>query len=77
MELARKGDRERKRLHYAKNKDRILSERAVKRAANPEKAREYQRRWWAANKGKIKAAQREAARAPPPRPHQPPTESVP
>ena len=77
LELARKGDRERKRLHYAKNKDRILSERAVKRAANPEKAREYQRRWWAANKGKIKAAQREAARAAPPRPHQPPTESVP
>ena len=77
LELARKGDRERKRLHFAKNKDRILSERAVKRAANPEKAREYQRRWWAANKGKIKAAQREAARAAPPRPHQPPTESVP
>jgi hypothetical protein len=71
LELARK------RLHYAKNKDRILSERAVKRAANPEKAREYQRRWWAANKDKIKAAQREAARASPPRPHQPPTESVP
>ena len=54
-------DRERNRLHYAKNKDRILSERAAKRAADPEKAREYLRVWRAANKDKIskrQAAQR-------------------
>ena len=66
LELARKGDRERKRLHYAKNKDRILSERAAKRAADPEKAREYLRVWRAANKDKIskrQAAQRRAGRA--------------
>ena len=66
LELAREGDRERKRLHYAKNKDRILSERAAKRAADPEKAREYLRVWRAANKDKIskrQAAQRRAGRA--------------
>ena len=57
LELAREGDRERKRLHYAKNKDRILSERAAKRAADPEKAREYLRVWRAANKDKISKRQ--------------------
>ena len=50
----------------SKNKDRILSERAAKRAADPGKVREYQRMWRAANKDKITnrlAAQRRAARA--------------
>ena len=56
-------DRERNRLHYAKNKDRLLSQRAAKRAANPLKAQEYQRAWRAANKDKINTRRREAARA--------------
>ena len=58
--------REKDRLRYAKNKDKILSERAAKRAADPEKAREYLRVWRAANKDKIserQAAQRRAGRA--------------
>jgi hypothetical protein len=57
-------DRERKRLHYAKNKDKLLSRRAAKRAANPQKAREYQRVWRAANRDELnkrRAAQRRAA----------------
>ena len=56
-------DRERNRLHYAKNKDRLLSQRAAKRAANPQKAWEYQRAWRSANKDKINKRRREAARA--------------
>jgi hypothetical protein len=65
LELVREGDRERKRLYYAKNKDKILSRQAAKRAADPEKAREHQRTWWAANKDRInkqRVARRKAVR---------------
>lgn len=62
--------RESGRLSYAKNRDRILGQQAAKRAANPQKAREYkrawQRAWRAAHKDEInrrRAAQRRAARA--------------
>jgi hypothetical protein len=34
----------------AKNKDKVAAQRAARRAANPEKAREYARRWYARNK---------------------------
>jgi hypothetical protein len=49
----------------AKNKDKIRSRLAAKRAADPQKHRGYMRRWRAANRDRInkrRAAQRKAAR---------------
>jgi len=57
--------RESDRLSYAKNKDKIRSRLAAKRAADPQKHRGYMRRWRAANRDRInkrRAAQRKAAR---------------
>jgi hypothetical protein len=45
-------ERERKRLYYAENKSRLLSQQAARRAADPQKHRDYMRRWRAANKNK-------------------------
>jgi hypothetical protein len=58
QEYARE-NKDKRAAWYAKNKDQIIAKQAARRAADPEKAREYAREWYAKNKDRISSKRAE------------------